>query len=242
MTATDHIVRFNNVLHDVDLLESQERTHAIFHHLIEDVTADMNPNDQVRFILRSQQLQTPISIPFLSLEKLTTEKVLSNIEKVVQSNEEFRLNDTVTIDIIHVEMPQGSGKSKLKRRIPDIREYLKKKGSVITINNKDDFCLARALAVSIAKIEKDPRYNQIRESTRHIQLDRALDLHQAANVPLGPCGLNEVKLFSNNTLPITRSSSFPEIITIPSYIRLNLPPIPILKNPFTCISTPSISM
>ena len=195
MTATDHIVRFNNVLHDVDLLESQERTHAIFHHLIEDVTADMNPNDQVRFILRSQQLQTPISIPFLSLEKLTTEKVLSNIEKVVQSNEEFRLNDTVTIDIIHVEMPQGSGKSKLKRSIPDIREYLKKKGSVITINNKDDFCLARALAVSIAKIEKDPRYNQIRESTRHIQLDRALDLHQAANVPLGPCGLNEVKLF-----------------------------------------------
>ena len=195
MTATDYTVRFNNVLHDVDLLESQERTHAIFHHLIEDVTSDMNPNDQVRFILRSDQLQTPISIPFLPLEKLTTEKVLSHVEKVVQSNQEFRLNDTVTIDIIHVETPQGSGRSRVKRGIVNIREYLKKKGSVITINNKDDFCLARALAVSIARIEKDPRYNHIRESTRHIQLDRALDLHQAANVPLGPCGLNEVKLF-----------------------------------------------
>ena len=45
MTATDHIVQFNNVLHDVDLLESQERTYAIFHHLLEDVTTDMNPND-----------------------------------------------------------------------------------------------------------------------------------------------------------------------------------------------------
>ena len=155
----------------------------------------MNPNDQVRFILRSDQLQTPISIPFLPLEKLTTEKVLSHVEKVVQSNQEFRLNDTVTIDIIHVETPQGSGRSRVKRGIVNIREYLKKKGSVITINNKDDFCLARALAVSIARIEKDPRYNHIRESTRHIQLDRALDLHQAANVPLGPCGLNEVKLF-----------------------------------------------
>ena len=113
MTATDHIVRFNNVLHDVDLLESQERTHAIFHHLIEDVTTGMNPNDQVRFILRSDQLQTPISIPFLPLEKLTTEKVLSHVEKVVQSNEEFRLNDTVTIDIIHVETPQGSEEANL---------------------------------------------------------------------------------------------------------------------------------
>ena len=196
MTATDYTVRFNNVLHNVDLLESQERTHAIFHHLLEDVTADMSPNDQVRFVLRSDQLQTPISIPFLPLEKLTTEKVLSQIEKVVQSNEEFRLNDTVSIDIIHVETPQGSGRS--KRTTLNIREYLKQKKSVIPMNNKDDFCLARALAVGIAKIEKDPRYGQIKDSKKHIQLDRALDLHQAANVPLRPCGLNEVKLFQQH--------------------------------------------
>ena len=195
MTSTNHTVRFNNVLDNVDLLETQQRTYAIFHHLLEDVTTDMNPNDQVRFVLRSDQLQTPISIPFCSLEELTTEKVLSNIEKVVQSNEEFRLNDTVTIDLVHVEMPQGSGKSNVKRTTYDIREYLKQKKSIISINNKDDFCLARALAVAIARIEKDLQYNQIRNSRNHIQLDKALDLHQAANVPLRPCGLNEVKLF-----------------------------------------------
>ena len=196
MTATDHTIRFNNVLHNVDLLESHERTRSIFQHLIEDVTSDMNPNDQVRFILRSDQLQTPISIPFLPLEELTTERVFSQLEKVIQSNEEFRLNDTVTVDIIHVETPQGSGRS--KRTTLNIREYLKKKGSVISINNKDDFCLARALAVGIARIEKDPMYKQITDSKRHIQLDRALDLHQAANVPLGPCGMDEVKLFQQH--------------------------------------------
>ena len=199
MTSTNHTIRFNNVLDNIDLLESQQRTYTIFHHLLEDVTTDMNPNDQVRFILRSDQLQTPISIPFCSLEELTTEKVLSNIEKVVQSNEEFRLNDTVSIDLIHVEMPQGSGKSRVKRTTYDIREYLKKKKSVIPINNKDDFCLARALAVAIARIEKNPKYVQIRDSRRgHIQLDRALDLHQAANVPLRPCGLNEVEQFQQH--------------------------------------------
>ena len=198
MTSTDHTIRFNNVLDNIDLLESQQRTYTIFHHLLEDVTTDMNPNDQVRFILRSDQLQTPISIPFCSLEELTTEKVLSYVEKVVQSNEEFRLNDTVSIDIIHVEMPQGSGKSRVKRTTYDIREYLKKKKSVISINNKDDFCLARALAVAIARIEKDPKYDLIKNSTRHIQLDRALDLHQAANVPLRPCGLNEVEQFQQH--------------------------------------------
>ena len=198
MTATTHTVRLNNGLKDVDLLESQQRAHTIFHHMLEDVTTNMKPNDQVRFVLRSDQLQTPISIPFLPVEKLTTEKVLSHVEKVVQSNEEFRLNDTVNIDITHVEMPQGSGRSNVKRTTYDIREYLKKKGSVIPINNKDDLCLARALAVSIARIEKDPLYVQITRSNRPVQRERAFDLHEAANVPLGPCGMDEVKLFQQH--------------------------------------------
>ena len=193
MTAKNYSVRFNNVLDDVDLLKSRKRTYAIFNNLIEDVTEDMNQNDQVRFILSSNQLQTPIVIPFCSLEELTTEKVLSHVEKVVQSNEEFRLNNTVNIDLIRVEMPQGSGR--VKRNIVDIREYLKKKKSVIPINNKDDLCLARALAVSIARIEKDPRYARITRPDSSVQRERAFDLHEAANVPLGPCGLNEVELF-----------------------------------------------
>ena len=197
MSATDHRVRFNNVLADIDLLESHERTQAIFHHLLEDVTWGMNPNDQVRFILRSEQLDTPISLPFMEVERLTTERFFSQIERVIQSNQEFRLNDTVTIDINHVKTPQGSGKSRGKRTTLNVREHLKEKKSIIRINNNDDFCLARALAVSIARIENDPKYDQIRHSKRHIQLERALNLHQAANVPLGPCGMNEVKLFQN---------------------------------------------
>ena len=195
MTATDHRVRFNNVLADFDLLESYESTLKIFHHLLEEVTEGMAPNDKVRFILRSEQLDTPISLPFMTVEQLNTERVFSQIERVIQSNQEFRLNDTVTIDINHVKTPQGSGKS--KRTTFNIRDHLKEKKTIIRINNKDDFCLARALAVSIARIEKDPRYAQIRKSDRHIQLERALDLHVAANVPLGPCGIEEVKLFQN---------------------------------------------
>ena len=195
MTAKNYSVHFNNALGDVDLLESRNRTYGIFDRLIEDVTEGMNPTDQVRFVLRSDQLQTPISIPFCPLEELTVEKVLSNVEKVVQSNEDFRLNDTVTINIIRVEMPRGSGT--LKRTTLNIREHLKKKQSVITINNTDHLCLARALVVSIARIEKDPLYKYIRHSERLLQRERALDLHQAANVPLGPCGIDEVKLFQH---------------------------------------------
>ena len=193
MTATDHRVRFNNVLADRDLLESYESTMKIFHHLLEEVKEGMAPNDQVRFILRSEQLETPISLPFMEVERLTTERVYSELERVIQSNQDFRLNDTVTIDINHVKTPQGSGR--MKRTTYDIDDYLNQKNSVVRIKNKDDLCLARALVVSIARIENDPKYKQICKSDRPLQREKAFDLHEAANVPLGPCGLNEVALF-----------------------------------------------
>ena len=198
-TGKNYRVQFNNTLDNVDLLESQTRTYDIFDRLIQDVTEGMNPTDQVRFALDSKQLQFPITLPFCALEELTTEKVFSQVEKVVQSNEEFRLNDAVNIDILRVEMPRGSGKSQVKRTTYDLREYLKKKKSVICINNNDNYCLARALAVAIARIEKDPRYNQMLDSKRHIQFERALALHQAAHVPFDiSCGLKEVDLFQQH--------------------------------------------
>ena len=85
--------------------------------------------------------------------------------------------------------PRGSGNTL------NIREHLKKKRSVITISNNDNLCLGRALVVAVARIEKDPKYKAITSTKGHIQLQRALDLHRAANVPLGLCGLDEVKLF-----------------------------------------------
>ena len=194
MTATDHRVRFNNVLADRDLLESYETTHKIFHHLLEEVKEGMAPNDQVRFILRSEQLETPISLPFMPVERLTAERIYSELERVIQSNQEFRLNDTVTIDLNHVVAPTGSGRRK-KRTTYNIDDYLDEKNSVIRIKNKDDLCLARALVVARAKKDNDPRYDQIKRSGRPLQREKAYDLHEAANVPLGPCGLNEVALF-----------------------------------------------
>ena len=186
MTATDHRVRFNNVLADRDLLESYETTHKIFHHLLEEVKEGMAPNDQVRFILRSEQLETPISLPFMPVERLTTERVYSELERVIQSNQEFRLNDTVTIDLNHVVSPTGSGGK--KRTTYNIDDYLDEKSSVVRIKNKDDLCLARALVVARAKVDNDPRYNHIKRSGRPLQREKAFDLCVL-------CGLNEVALF-----------------------------------------------
>ena len=195
MSATDYSIRFNNTVSDLDLLESYERTQKIFEHLLNDVTAGMNEKDQVRFVLRSTQLDTPISLPFMTVRKLSPEYIFSQIERVIQSNQDFRLNDTVVVDIVHDEAPQSSGR---KRTILDIGEFLHKKRSIITIENNDDLCLARALVVAIAKIEKDPRYKSLRDSRNTVQERKARELHELANVPLGPCGIPEVQMFQNH--------------------------------------------
>ena len=194
MTATDHTIRFNNNVSDLDLLESYQRTQQIFEHLLNDVTDGMNENDQVRFVLRSTQLETPISIPFMPLHQLTTERVFSHVQRVVQSNRDFRLNDTVSVDIIHVEAPQGSGRKKSRSTL-NVKEYLHKKKSVICIENNDDLCLARALVVAIAKVENAPNYKNLTLPGRREQEKKARELHTAANVPLGPCGIEEAELF-----------------------------------------------
>ena len=110
MAATDYLIRFNNTESEFNLIEEYERAQKIFEHLINDITGGMNEKDQVRFVLRSEQLDTPISLPFMFMFQLTPERIFSQVERVVQSHKEFRLDDTVTVDIIHIETPRGSGR------------------------------------------------------------------------------------------------------------------------------------
>ena len=70
-----------------------------------------------------------------------------------------------------------------------------KKRSIVRIQNdelyNDELCLARANA----KVDKDDRYKPIVDHQGTMQTRLARELHQKAGVPIGPCGLDEVKQF-----------------------------------------------
>ena len=55
--------------------------------------------------------------------------------------------------------------------------------------------MARALVVAKAKLDNNPQDRQIRDHHGTMQARLALELHQNANVPLGPCGIDEAKQF-----------------------------------------------
>ena len=193
----DTEIRFNNTVENMDLIDERKRTYAIIEQLVADVTGGAKDRDQIHFVLSSEQLEKPIALPFMARAQFTPERVFAAVERVVQSNREFRLNDTVHVNVWHVDMPEGSGKSRKRRTESDITKHLKKSLSVVVIENHDDLCLARALVVAIAKAENDPYYHYLRACVRG-QQRRAMELHANANVPLGPCGLEEVRLFQRH--------------------------------------------
>ena len=194
-TIKDTEIRFNNAVENMDLIDERNRTYNIIQHLVDEVTGGVKDRDQIHFVLRSDQLDRPIALPFMPRAQFTPERVFAAVERVVQSNREFRLNDTVQVNVWYVEMPEGSGRK--KRTEPDVKKFLlKKTHSVVVIENHDDLCLARALVVAIAKAENDPYYHYLRACDRG--RIRAIELHANANVPLGPCGLEEVRLFQRH--------------------------------------------
>ena len=160
---------------------------------MDETIGDVPPQDQVRVILHSTQLEYPITFPFMTPERLTTERILAKFQRVIQSNQEFRLNDKVDVNVIHVSMPSGGKGS--KRSEINLEKHLEKKRSIVRIQNDDDLCMARALVVAKAKLDNDPQYKSIVDHRWPMQTRLAQELHQSAGVPLGPCGIEEAKQF-----------------------------------------------
>lgn len=126
--------------------------------------------------------------------ELTVEKILSEIERVLQSYQQFVIDKAFRIDIVHVQNPYGKGHQ--KKLYVDIRNLLHTKGSIIQIKNNDELCCARAIVTAIARIEKHPMWDSIRKGTK-LQRILAEILHERAGVPLQKCGLEEVKKFQS---------------------------------------------
>ena len=92
---------------------------------------------------------------------LDAERIISEIERVLQSNEAFEVDENFILDIIKIRIPQGQGYVNRNIRI---QRPLKDKKSVVMIKNKDNLCMAHALVVARAKASNDTNYKSISDS------------------------------------------------------------------------------
>ena len=91
-TGLDYRVQFND-LQVSGLPTVLRRLHQVFDSLLDRVTDGVAVHDQVRFVMHSPQIEYPISLLFMSREKLTVERILAEIERVIQFNDTFTLDD-----------------------------------------------------------------------------------------------------------------------------------------------------
>jgi hypothetical protein len=98
------------------------------------------------------------------------------------------LDDSVNVNVVHVEMPHGG--TGRKRDVVNLERFLRKKDCIVQIKNKDELCCARAIVVAKAKLDRDPKYKIIVDHRRAMQTTFAHQLHESiAGVPLGSCGI-----------------------------------------------------
>lgn len=126
-----------------------------------------------------------------------SEPILNQIQHMLNSNENFELDDSFNLTFVHVlGRPVGSGKP--SRYIPGhlpVKKVKVFKQSVIEIKAADNLCCARAIVTAKANAEKHPQWRSFRDG-RKIQYEHALLLHDQANVLRGPCGPEELKTFA----------------------------------------------
>ena len=110
---TTYKVNFKDV-HVTGLKEILITLKKMFGSLIHQVTKEANDSDLIRISVQNPELDYPIIIPFTRKDQLTVERLLSEIERVLQSYEEFVLDKEIELDIVHVQNPKAGGKKTCK--------------------------------------------------------------------------------------------------------------------------------
>ena len=88
-------------------LEMWTQVQDVFESLISprNLTKGIPETHKANFILHSTQLKESICIPFCPVKEITPEKVLSTLERVLQTNTGFTFDDTVEIELKHIKVP-----------------------------------------------------------------------------------------------------------------------------------------
>ena len=123
--------------------------------------------------------------------------VLNRLSRALNSNEQFEMDDSFQMRITHVQRPPHGTGSKRRLRPGHLTLALlkPKKKSIVQIRNNDVLCCARALVTAKAKVDQHPQWHLFKMG-RKVQKEQALLLHHEAHVPFGPCGYEELTLFS----------------------------------------------
>lgn len=164
---------------------------------------EVQPEDHLLVNINSNRLRLSYHSSRLTAREWLTNSprvqgILQQISKMLNSNEQFRMDDTFSLHVSHIRDP-GRGSGRVRKGQLAIDKLLDTKHSIVKIANEDEICCARAIVTMKALADangdtQNPEYRNLKQG-RPVQKRLAKELHRSAGVPEGPCGYEELDKF-----------------------------------------------
>ena len=155
-------------VYDVDLKKFPEDVSPLafiprmFDQLIEDIKrhCQVEGSDKFRMTINHPGLKLVDFITWRDVSSLTGDITTQEIEKVMQSNDKFKINDgQMRIDVTVCRLPTGRGNNRKPLHHGlyfESENMCQNKKSIVKINStKDSMCMARAIVVGKCNTDKD---------------------------------------------------------------------------------------
>ncbi|PFX14042.1 hypothetical protein AWC38_SpisGene21833 [Stylophora pistillata] len=164
----------------------------------------LKEDDRVMFHFTPKKFTHPLQSSKFTVAEILNgtprfETSIQTLANQLNPKESFDANDEFQVDMTIITVPETGGKAKSVLGKLKIASVLRDKRCVLPIeNNEDDLCLARAICLTKAHIQKD----EDREGMRNYwNLKRSANVLTRAGVPEGPCGREELKKFQEYLAP-----------------------------------------
>ena len=200
ITETIFDVKFDDQWNGRKVIEVKRQLHNVFERAIAEVTRNTDKqHDFGRIFINHEKLSPPIVIEPQPVIHLTADTIMQEIERVLHSEEDLDINSTSEVHVARIKVPSGSGGGITLRNVLTTgqKDDRHRKRSMVVIKSKGNICMARSIAVCVARLEKDVRtYQAIRDSRGNAQLKSAMMLHKFADVPTNrPSTLMDIPKF-----------------------------------------------
>ena len=77
--------------------------------LVDDIAENVDEADHIGLAFTSPSLDYPITLPYTKFRHWNAEQVFRAIQGTLNSNQDFRIDKELKIELTHVVVPEGSG-------------------------------------------------------------------------------------------------------------------------------------